>query len=202
VHRVVTLSLALVCALVAVGGLTLLGAGRLGPALAQEASPAASPAADCPTTTEEENEALARRHVELLHTGVDAYDEILAPDYVHHRSTGSTEYDGPEAFKAAVQRVQDGVDATDLTIEVILSDGDLVTVAWTDQLTQTGEFFGAPATGRTATWEATDIFRIACGRIAETWASGDSLGLLRQFGIISDDELAGVETPSPGTVTP
>ena len=34
--------------------------GRLGPAAAHQASPAASPAADCPTTTPEENEQLDR----------------------------------------------------------------------------------------------------------------------------------------------
>ena len=192
-----------IAALIVLSVLAASGGVRAPRVLAQ-ASPAASPAADCPATTEEENEALALRHVELLHTdgAVDAYDEILALDYVHHRSTGPTEYTSAEEFKAAVQRVQDGVDAADLAIEVMLSDGDLVAVAWTDQLTQNGEFFGAPATGLTATWEATDIFRIECGRIAETWASGDSLGLLRQFGIIADDELASVATPSPGTVTP
>ncbi len=181
---------------VGIGGLAVAGATRV--AAAQEATPEASPVADCPPTTPEENKALARRHVELRFADdVDAYDELLTANYVHHRSLGPGEWDGPEEFKASVQRAQDAFDAADVTIETILSEGDLVALAWTAQLTHNGEYFGAPPTGGTATWESMHIYRIECGRIAETWSTGDSLGLFMQLGVITEDELTTVGTPTP-----
>jgi predicted ester cyclase len=143
---------------------------------------------------------LSSRH--LRYTDVDAYDEILAPDYKHLRGRGATDWNGPEAFKSNVRRILEGVTGADTTSQIMLGDGDPVAVAWTSDLTHGGAFFGAPPTGITATWETTDVFRIACGRIAETWTNSDVFGLPRQFGIITDAELATVEMPSPGTVTP
>jgi steroid delta-isomerase-like uncharacterized protein len=179
------------------GGLLLAGAVA-GQTSAQGTPTTAGAATACPTTTLEENEALARRHVEVRFADdVDAYDELLSSDYVHHRSLGPGEWDGPEEFKASVQRAQDAFDAADTTIETILSEGDRVALAWTAQLTHTGEYFGAPPTGRTGTWESMHIFRIECGKIAETWSVGDSLGLFMQLGIITPDELTTVGTPTP-----
>jgi len=49
---------------------------------AQDATPAASPLAGCPVTTEDENEAIARRwHEDVINNhDLTVLDEILAPD--------------------------------------------------------------------------------------------------------------------------
>jgi predicted ester cyclase len=46
----------------------------------------------------------------------------------------------------------------------------------------TGEFQGIPATGKTVTFPATDIYRFENGRIAEGWALMDFLSFLQQVG--------------------
>jgi len=43
---------------------------------------------------------------------------------------------------------------------------------------------GIPATGKTITTTAIDIFRIADGKIAEHWLENDTLGSMQQLGVI------------------
>ena len=66
--------------------------GRLGPASAHQASPAASPAADCPATTPEENKALVRRYFEAHNErNPAAVAELLSDDFIrgYDEATGS-----------------------------------------------------------------------------------------------------------------
>ena len=66
-----------------VAGITLVP-GRLGPAAAHQASPAASPA-DCPATTLEENKALVRRYFEAHNErNPAAVAELLSDDFVRN----------------------------------------------------------------------------------------------------------------------
>ncbi|HSM02734.1 MAG TPA: ester cyclase [Acidimicrobiia bacterium] len=45
-------------------------------------------------------------------------------------------------------------------------------------------FAGQPPSGRRITWESFRIFRFEDGKIAETWAMQDRLGLMEQLGAI------------------
>ena len=62
--------------------------------------------------------------------------------------------------------------------------------------------WGAPATGRHMTRESIVIWRVECGQIVENWIVQDNLTMLRQLGIITDDELATVGTPTVATPEP
>jgi predicted ester cyclase len=50
--------------------------------------------------------------------------------------------------------------------------------------TQTGELFGIPPTGKRMTSTGMAIHRIADGKIVEYWGEVDTLGVLRQLGVI------------------
>ena len=50
--------------------------------------------------------------------------------------------------------------------------------------TQSGDWAGIAASGRTAEWSAVIIGRFADGRLAEDWVEYDRLGLYRQLGVI------------------
>jgi steroid delta-isomerase-like uncharacterized protein len=208
VHRLIAFSLVLACALVAVGGLTLLRAGRLDSALAQEASSAASPAADCPATTPEENEALVRRYIEEAYNGrnPDAFADLLADDYVLHNAA-APQQDQQPGFTDDIARLQTWLTTfpdLHIAIEKIISAEDTVVGSnvWTG--TQEGPFpqWGAPATGRPMSRESIIIWRVECGLIAESWIVQDNLTMLRQLGIITDEELATVGTPTVATPAP
>ncbi len=43
---------------------------------------------------------------------------------------------------------------------------------------------------------------MACGQLTENWIVQDNLTMLRQLGIITDDELADVGTPTVATPVP
>jgi steroid delta-isomerase-like uncharacterized protein len=193
-HRIIAGAIVVLAAVLSAG---FIGTGSPPVAGARQATPVAG--TPCPTTTPEENEALVRRHIEIRfdETQLDAYDELLTSDYIHHRTMGQEVWQNPEEFKESLRRVQAAFDASDITIEAMLSDESMVGAAWTTQLTFTGEYLGAQPTGQTANWEAVNLFRIECGRIAETWSIGDTFGLFRQLEIITDDELATVGTPTP-----
>ena len=45
-----------------------------------------------------------------------------------------------------------------------------------------GPFAGVPATGRFASWGSIRIYRIEGGKVVETWAMQDRLGLLQRLG--------------------
>jgi len=181
----------------AVVGLLVLGAmGAMGPSTsAQDASPAARPSAGCPTTTEEENAAIARRwHEEAINRhDLTVLDEILAPDAAHDSATFSAN-PGPRAVLGALLT---GFPDVQHTVEAVITEGDLVVIRYTATGTHTGEFQGYAPTGKRVTWTGINIYRLECGRIAEIWSEVDGLGRIEQ--------LAGTETgatPTTGTPTP
>jgi steroid delta-isomerase-like uncharacterized protein len=153
--------------------------GDLRPVDAQTATPAASPATGCPTTTEDQNEAIARRwHEEAINThDLAVLDEILAPD-VTHESASFSDNPGPRAVLGALLT---GFPDVQHTIDAVITEGDHVVVRYTATGTQSGEFQGMASTGKMATWTGINIFRIECGRIAEVWSENDALGRLEQL---------------------
>ena len=74
----------------------------------------------------------------------------------------------------------------DLHVEVdlVVAEADLVSVRWTARGNNTGTGNGIPATGKAVEISGTTIFRFEDGAIAEEWTSGDSLGLLKQLGLM------------------
>lgn len=66
------------------------------------------------------------------------------------------------------------------TVEGVIAEGDRVVIRVIGQGTHEGEFQGIPPTGRRVIATGVGIGRLAHGRIAETWAAYDALGLMRQ----------------------
>ena len=178
----------------AAGGLVL--AGMLGAgwtARAQDATPGA-----CPSTTPEENTALVERFwKEVWVPGNDAaIAELVADDELHHWGIG----DDTASRKAFADRIQVLLSAfPDITIQVdqAIAEDDLVATRWTATATHQGEWLGIAPTGKSVTYTGINIFRIACGQIAESWGEADHLGLLRQLG-----GLPGMNLPEDREATP
>ncbi len=168
-------------------------------AVAQEATPDA----DCPVTTPEQNKDLVRRWFAALSSGAgEDVAALAADDIVYHDpspreapQTGGTE-------DWASERQQDYPDLH-VTVEQLIAEGDLVASYQRFTGTQEGdveEEQGVPATGLRTEWVSMGSFRIECGKIAEIWSVADDLGRLQRLGVITDEELqsvAPVATPSP-----
>ena len=86
----------------------------------------------------------------------------------------------------------------DITVDKQVAERDLVAVRWTARGTNTGAGNGIPATGRAVQITGTTLFRMADGRIAEEWTCADSLGLMKQLGLLATPAAApAVDGSSP-----
>lgn len=167
----------------------------------QEATP-------CPSTSLEENEALVRRLYEEAwgHGDLAVLNEILADDFILHipsllRATepgADASTPGPAAMGETIERFRSGFPDLQVTVEDLVAEGDTVAARtiWTGAQQASLGAFGAPAAGRRMEQETWGFARVACGKIAEVRALPDNLTMLRQLGIITDDELTDVGTPS------
>ncbi|MEY9964437.1 putative ester cyclase [Streptacidiphilus sp. MAP12-16] len=64
----------------------------------------------------------------------------------------------------------------------IVGQGDEVVVRLVVTGTQTGPLLGIPASGRAVRWDATDLYRLDHGKIAEEWAAEDFTAFLADTG--------------------
>jgi predicted ester cyclase len=209
-RRIVSIVAVLLAALTAGG---LVGPSSLGLSAAQEGSPAATPTS-CPATSEEENAAVVRRlfaegwgqgHLQVL-------DEVLADDVIVHRAPATAgsipptafATPGPVAYAEGIQVLRSDFPDLRVTIEDVIAAGDRVAMRTTFAGTQADpiENLGAPNTGRPMAREVWVFARVACGKVAEVWVLVDNLTMLRQLGIISDEELRDAGTPTVATPAP
>ncbi len=161
-------------------------------ALAQGATPAA-----CPATTPEQNKDLVRRYWDQVWTaGGDArVPDLLAPDEIHHWGIGDDTV-GHDPFAERLGTFLAAFPDFRVRVDQLVAEGDHVVSRWTATATHRGTWLGIPATGRRVEYTGVNLFRIACGKIAESWGQADHLGLLRQLGGVPD-----LATPAPATPT-
>lgn len=108
-------------------------------------------------------------------------EKYFGPGWVHHSLL--------KGDMTAEQRLQDVLAAMpalpDLTYtaEDIIAEGDKAVVRYTARFTHKGTFLGVPATGKQIAFKGAEIFRIAGGKIVETWDFPDVMGLMAQLGV-------------------
>ena len=151
-----------------------------------EEVPAAQPPkmAACPTTTPEENVALARRwYDEALNARTLAViDEIAWPNMVHHSGLVPDAV-GAEAVKGSLAPLSAAFPDITFTVDDVLAEDDTVLVRWTGKGTHDGTaFLGVATSAKPVEFAGMNAFRFQCGRMIEGWSEANGLGLLRQLG--------------------
>ena len=68
----------------------------------------------------------------------------------------------------------------------MFGEGDQVAVRLRSSATQSGEFMGMPASGRSYDVEEIHVFRLTNGRIAEHWHQLDAMGMMKQLGAMPE----------------
>ncbi len=129
---------------------------------------------------------------DLIYRFVEAFNRKDAQGAAALVSEDWTNYDanlpplphGPEGAHQLITLFAQGIPDLQLVVEAMIAEGDLVASRWTCHGTQTGEFLGIPATGRSATVTATAVFRVTNGKIAENRVNFDAFGLMVQLGVI------------------
>ncbi len=151
-------------------------------ALAQDATPAAS-SDTCPATTVDENEAIVQRYWDEVWNAQNdaALAEVFAADEVHHWGVGDTTV-GPEEFLARIAAFRTAFPDFQIHVEKTVREADHVVSYYRATGTHQGEWLGVAPTGNQIEYNGVNIFRLACGKIAESWGVANHLGLLQQIG--------------------
>lgn len=135
---------------------------------------------------------LVTRWVEELFNKRDlaAAESLIAEIYIEHaiEPFGTTEpgpIEGPEGMRRTVRWLVDQFPDVHMTIEELISQGDLVAVRVLTTGTSLGMLNGViPPTGNKFSARQTHWFRIVEGRLAEHWATREDLPAMIQLGVI------------------
>ena len=133
----------------------------------------------------EEHKAFARQEIdEAWNKGnLDVLDEHYAADFILHMPP-NPDIEGLEAYKQFIEGMRSGYPDLQMTIDEIIDEGDIGSMRYTFQGTQTGQSptLGIPPTGKKVTFTGCSVSHWVDGKIVESWNYVDYLGLMQQLG--------------------
>lgn len=121
--------------------------------------------------TVEDNKALIRRYVEEVY---NAHNLDIIDDFARDVE------DGVDHLRQFFNAFPD----SRTTVLDLIAEGDKVMARLKVEGTHEGPFAGQPATGKAIEFLSFRIYRIEDGKIVETWAMQDRLGLMEQLGLV------------------
>jgi predicted ester cyclase len=104
-----------------------------------------------------------------------------------HKAEKLGEFFGGRLLEEATEHTQQFLTAfadVHVTIEDLFGEGDKVVGRLLVSGTNSGPFAGRPPTGKKVQFLSIRIYRIADGKIVESWAMQDRLGLMEQLGFV------------------
>ena len=113
----------------------------------------------------------------------DVIDQI----WIKRRIEALPQFVGDDLLEDASAHTQQFLDAFSdikVAIEDLIAEGDKVMARLTVSATHTGAFAGQGATGKPISFGSFRIYRVANGKIVDTWAMQDRLGLMEQLGLV------------------
>jgi steroid delta-isomerase-like uncharacterized protein len=113
---------------------------------------------------------------------LEVVDELISPSHALNDPIVSGSQTGPELYKRRVVELTTSFPDLRLTIEDMIAEKGKVSVSWITSGTHQGEFLDIPATGSRIFVEGITIHDITNGKILDSHARWDALGLLRQLG--------------------
>ena len=130
------------------------------------------------------NEALVRNVFDAVwgpDGGPDAIDDYFTVDFVDHEPGRTIE--GRPAYKDYVRDLLSGMPDFAGSTELVICDGDYVSVRYTVTGTHVGTFWGIEPTREQVEVDGTVVYHVVDGRIDERWNAYDRLELLEQLGV-------------------
>lgn len=109
-------------------------------------------------------------------------DQLLTADHANHGAIEEQFPQGAEGFKVFASTFFAAFPDLHFDIQSLKDEGDTVKIEWVGVGTHQGDLMGMPATGIKATVHGKNHYRIANGKIAETWAEWNPQELMSQLG--------------------
>lgn len=100
---------------------------------------------------------------------LDALDEAVAPNFVDHDPIPD-QAPGLEGLRQVVAWFRDAFPDGRITADELIAEGDRVVARVTLEGTQTGAFGGLAPTGEFVSAEGIEVFRLAGGKVTESWS--------------------------------
>ena len=114
----------------------------------------------------------------------DALDELLTEDFRRHsQATPDVRVNSREEFKKMQEFFLLSIPDQQITIEMLIAEGDKIAAYATYTGTQTGAMGEMPPTGKSFESKLLSIFHFEEGRIAELWVEWDNMSILSQLGL-------------------
>ncbi len=147
-----------------------------------------------PVAQAEEHRALFSRWFEELWNkkNYDITKELVAPEFIAHGAGGQDIKQGPDGVAGMVKIWHQAFPDGHMTMDDIVTEGELSTIRMTFRGTQTGEFYGVPASNKPVEVTSIGIDRVVMGKISEGWGELNMLGMMQQMGAIPSPD-----QPSP-----
>lgn len=133
---------------------------------------------DAAIARQEQKAVVERLYAEVMNQKeLPVLDEIYAANVVAH----DAEDNDAQTVKANVAALLTGFPDLQATVDLSVSEGDLITTRATFSGTHQGEWAGVAPTGKAVTWSQIDIYRIQDGKITEIWHSIPKGDILQQI---------------------
>ena len=133
-----------------------------------------------------EHRRLFERGFEELWNNKD-YDlpyELVDPEFVAHGAGGQDIKQGPAGVAEMVKAWHTAMPDGKMTVDDIITEGDLSTIRMTWRATHTGPFGDIPPSGKSIEVTSIGIDRVVDGKITEGWGEVNLLSKLSQMGAI------------------
>ncbi len=108
--------------------------------------------------------------------------QIVDNNFTAHGAGGQDIKQGPDGVIGMIKAWHAAMPDGHMTIDDIVTEGDLSTIRMTWEATQSGAFGNIPASNKRIHVTSTGIDRVINGKIVEGWGELDMLGMLQQMG--------------------
>jgi steroid delta-isomerase-like uncharacterized protein len=138
--------------------------------------------------TEENKKAIRRIVEEVFENGaMNVIDELIAEDFLDHSLQHSRFFAvtaDREGFRQLVREVRAGLSDLEVSVDLIVAEGDLVAARVNARAVHSGQFWGVPATGKSIDLTDYHYFRFENGKIREHWNQINALEVMQQLGVV------------------
>jgi steroid delta-isomerase-like uncharacterized protein len=136
-----------------------------------------------------DHEAIIDRYYEEMFTegDTDVAEQILTEDVKYHgpRSVTPGTLTSITQVKAFVKRYHGAFPDIEYDVESTFGDDDEYAVRWSSEGTQTEKLFGIEGEGEEFSGTGLNMFQFEDEKIAEVWSYWDTLGMVRELGLVS-----------------
>jgi steroid delta-isomerase-like uncharacterized protein len=139
-----------------------------------------------PASTAEANKAVVTRIFDevLSHGDFSVSDELVAPDCKFYTHARPEPFIGPQGFREYIGAVRAGLPDTHVDVHDVVAEGDSVVAFWTLNGTHTANLLGIPPLGNRIALDALEWVRLHDGKLVEIRLTMDTIGLMRQLGVL------------------